>query len=204
MSLREVPGELLDSPNRQRVHGENLPDEPDRRRRPGVLCHRVQPGTAPEVLTDPTEVRGAWLLVALGPVDRPEAVGELSRVHVGVAHQHQPGLAVESAEQVGERDRIVEPRIRVDPLVDAVVEVDVVEALEVAGAVGGGEQRARPDFGTAPWSRRRPSPAAGSGGSPAAARRPARARRRRARCGRWWRRGRARRPVRCARARAAS
>ena len=93
-----------------------------------------------EVVTHPFEVVGSGPLVALGPVDRSETVGDFARIHVGVPNQDQPGLTVVAAEELTELDLLRKRRVAIDPLVNAIVEVDVVELLEVTGLVSSRKQ----------------------------------------------------------------
>ena len=78
------------------------------------------------------EVVGPGPLVALGPVDRPKTTCDLARIHIGVTDKDETGLAIEAAEQIRQWDLFRKPGIPVDPLVDAVVKIDMLEALEMA------------------------------------------------------------------------
>jgi hypothetical protein len=88
-----------------------------------------------EVVAHSLEVHRTGLLVPLHVVDGTVAVGELTRVHVCVPDQHQSGLPVEATKQLVQRDLIEETGVGVHPLVDAVVEVDVIESLEMPRTV---------------------------------------------------------------------
>ena len=93
-----------------------------------------------EVVAHPLEVVGTGSFVALGPIDRPETIGDFAWVHVGISNQDQPGFTVVAAEELAELDLLRKGRVAVHPLVNTVVKVDVVELLEVACLVGGREE----------------------------------------------------------------
>ena len=127
---------------RQGEHGEGLGYHLHGVVVPVLRAVRVQPHGMCEVVRDALEPVDARDIVALVVVYRAPALGELPGRHARVAHYYQLVVRRECVQQVVGAHRLVPLDIVVNVVVDAVVEVVVLEIPEMRAGVRRGEELA--------------------------------------------------------------
>ena len=138
---RQRPHGVVEAVEGERIHpvADQLADQLDRHGvLPVLLRHRVDPREPRIGAHQPLQPDLAGLLVPV--LHRAAGHGDLVRAHRGVADHHHLGISRIGVQQVPGRDALgmAPPVVGPHPLVEAVVEVEVVERLELHP--GGGEQ----------------------------------------------------------------
>ena len=130
---------LVESIDGEWVHREKLADSPDGWVNPDPFVVRVEPDTVCEVMRKAFQPVDARLLVSFIVVDRAVPFSQFPRSHPGIADDDQLGVGIDHFQQVGGADAIESLDIFIQIIVDAVMEVIILEIPEMTAGMSGGK-----------------------------------------------------------------